>query len=162
MTALGAITTRTRLAWAMLNLSFRKPAVLAKMLATLDQITHGRVICSAGAGWFKDEYAGYDLPFQEEHDDRLSYAREALLLMRELWTHPAPERVTFEGRFLKTQGLAFNPLPYQRPHPPIWFGGTQRRRRRWSRSLPMAGSCSEHPRPRSRRRSQVPIGRGGR
>jgi alkanesulfonate monooxygenase SsuD/methylene tetrahydromethanopterin reductase-like flavin-dependent oxidoreductase (luciferase family) len=123
MTALGAVTTRTRLAWAMLNLSFRKPAVLAKMLATLDQITHGRVICSAGAGWFKHEYEAYDLPFQEEHDDRLAYAREALLLMRELWTHPAPERVNFSGSFLTVRDLAFNPAPYQRPHPPIWFGG---------------------------------------
>src|SRR5712692_6255790 len=44
MTALGAVTSRTRLAWAMLNTSFRRPAVQAKMLATLDQITHGRVI----------------------------------------------------------------------------------------------------------------------
>ena len=53
MTAIGAVTSRIRLAWGMLNPSFRNPAVLAKMLATLDQITEGRVICSLGAGWLK-------------------------------------------------------------------------------------------------------------
>src|SRR6188768_3024929 len=53
MIAVGAVTERVRLAWAMLNPSFRNPAVLAKMLATLDVITHGRVICSLGAGWFE-------------------------------------------------------------------------------------------------------------
>src|SRR4051812_12502075 len=62
LAAIGGATTRVRLAWAMLNLSFRKPAVLAKMLATLDQITKGRVIASVGAGWFKEEYEAYDVP----------------------------------------------------------------------------------------------------
>ncbi|HTE86808.1 MAG TPA: LLM class flavin-dependent oxidoreductase [Dehalococcoidia bacterium] len=123
MTALGTVTTRTRLAWAMLNLNFRTPAVLAKMLATLDQITHGRVICTVGAGWFKDEYDAYNLPYLDNHDERIAQAREAILLMKELWTHPAPERVTFEGRYLSVTNLAFTPKPYQAPHPPIWFGG---------------------------------------
>src|SRR4051794_18535114 len=56
MTAIGAITERLHLGFAMLNPSFRNPALLAKMIATLDQITHGRVICALGAGWFQDEY----------------------------------------------------------------------------------------------------------
>jgi FMNH2-dependent dimethyl sulfone monooxygenase len=126
MAALGACTSRVRLAWAMLNLSFRTPAVLAKMLATLDQITHGRVICTAGAGWFKEEYEAYRLPFIDDHDERIAQAREALLLMKELWTHPAPARVTFEGRYACVQNLAFAPAPYRFAsggHPPIWFGG---------------------------------------
>jgi len=123
MTALGAVTTRTRLAWAMLNLNFRTPAVLAKMLATLDQVTRGRVICTVGAGWFKDEYEAYDLLFVEDHDERIAQAREAITLIRDLWTHPAPERVSFEGRYYTVRNLAFTPAPYQKPHPPIWFGG---------------------------------------
>ncbi len=123
MTALGAATSGVRLAWAMLNPSFRTPALLAKMLATLDQVTHGRVICTIGAGWFKEEYDAYRLPFIEDHDDRIDQAREAILLMKELWTHPAPERVSFEGRYVSVQNLAFAPAPYQQPHPPIWFGG---------------------------------------
>jgi alkanesulfonate monooxygenase SsuD/methylene tetrahydromethanopterin reductase-like flavin-dependent oxidoreductase (luciferase family) len=106
----------------MLNPAFRNPAVLAKMLATLDHITHGRVICSLGSGWLEPEYEAYDLPFYD-HGERAEYAREVAQLLKELWTHPAPERVTFNGRFVQTKELPFNPAPVQKPHPPIWFGG---------------------------------------
>jgi alkanesulfonate monooxygenase SsuD/methylene tetrahydromethanopterin reductase-like flavin-dependent oxidoreductase (luciferase family) len=123
MTAIGAVTTRTRLAWAMLNVGFRHPAVLAKMLATLDHVTKGRVICALGSGWFKEEYEAYDIPLLDDHDDRAEYAREVVALIKELWTHPAPERVTFEGKHVHARELPFNPAPYQKPHPPIWFGG---------------------------------------
>jgi dimethylsulfone monooxygenase len=123
MTAVGATTRRVRLAWAMLNPTFRNPAVLAKMLATLDQITHGRVICSIGAGWFREEYEGYDLPFLDDHAERLAHEREVVCLLRELWRHPAPERVTFEGRFVRVRDLPFNPAPFQPGGPPVWIGG---------------------------------------
>jgi len=123
MTAIGATTSRIRLAWGMLNPSFRNPAVLAKMLATLDQITGGRVVCSLGAGWLKPEYEAYDLPFLDDHDERIEHEREVVQLLQRLWTHPAPERVTFEGRWVRARDLQFNPRPYQLPHPPIWIGG---------------------------------------
>lgn len=123
MTAIGAVTERVQLGFAMLNPSFRNPALLAKMLATLDRITHGRVICSLGAGWFQDEYTAYGFPFIEDHDARIRQEREVALLLKELWTHPVPERVTFEGEFVSVRDLPFNPAPHQRPHPPIWIGG---------------------------------------
>jgi alkanesulfonate monooxygenase SsuD/methylene tetrahydromethanopterin reductase-like flavin-dependent oxidoreductase (luciferase family) len=123
MTAIGAVTQRVRIAFAMLNPSFRNPAVLAKMIATLDQITHGRVICSLGAGWLEDEYTQYDVPFIADHDGRIAHEREVALLLRELWTHPAPLRTTFAGEYVRVTNLAFNPRPYQHPHPPIWIGG---------------------------------------
>ena len=123
MTAIGAVTQHVRLAWGMLNVSFRYPAVLAKQLATLDHITKGRVICTLGSGWFKEEYEAYNLPLLDDHDERADYAREVVALIKELWTHPAPERVSFEGKYVQTKGLPFNPKPYQQPHPPIWFGG---------------------------------------
>ena len=123
MTAIGAVTTRIRLAWGMLNPSFRNPALLAKMLATLDQITEGRVICSLGAGWLKPEYDAYDVPFIEDHDQRIAHEREVAQLLKILWTQPAPERVTFEGEYVRVHDLSFNPVPHQRPHPPIWIGG---------------------------------------
>ncbi len=123
MTALGARTERVRLAWGMLNVSFRAPTVLAKMLTTLDHVSKGRVICALGSGWFKKEYVAYGIPLLDDHDDRAAFAREVVRLMKELWTHPAPERVNFKGRWLHTQDLAFNPAPYQRPRPPIWMGG---------------------------------------
>jgi FMNH2-dependent dimethyl sulfone monooxygenase len=126
MTAIGAQTERIRLAWGMLNPSFRNPALLAKMLATLDQITHGRVICTLGAGWLKPEYEAYDVPFVEDHDERIAHEREVVQLLKELWTHPG-EPVTFEGRWVRVRDLQFNPVPYQRPHPPIWIGGDSER-----------------------------------
>jgi len=123
MTAIGAVTNRIRLAWGMLNPSFRNPAVLAKMLATLDQITEGRVICTLGAGWLKPEYESYDVPFIDDHDERIAHEREVVEVLKRLWTHPAPERVTYEGEYVRVRDLAFNPVPHQRPHPPIWIGG---------------------------------------
>jgi alkanesulfonate monooxygenase SsuD/methylene tetrahydromethanopterin reductase-like flavin-dependent oxidoreductase (luciferase family) len=123
MTAVGAVTHRVRLAFAMLNLSFRHPPVLAKMLATLDQITHGRVICSIGAGWFEEECQAYDVPFVADHDERIEREREIAMLFKTLWTHPAPERTTFRGRYVRVTDLPFNPAPFQSPHPPIWVGG---------------------------------------
>jgi alkanesulfonate monooxygenase SsuD/methylene tetrahydromethanopterin reductase-like flavin-dependent oxidoreductase (luciferase family) len=123
MTAIGAITTRIRLAWAVLNPTFRRPLVTAKMLASLDHITKGRVICSVGAGSASKEHAAYDMPWIEKHDERLAYAREVVRLWKHVWTHPAPEVIDFDGTFIHAKGLTFNPQPYQRPHPPIWIGG---------------------------------------
>ena len=123
MTAIAAVTSRVRLAWGMLNPSFRNPAVLAKMLATLDQISEGRVICSLGAGWLKPEYDAYDVPFIADHDERIAHEREVALLLKRLWTSPAPEKVTFDGTYVQARELAFNPAPYQKPHPPVWIGG---------------------------------------
>jgi alkanesulfonate monooxygenase SsuD/methylene tetrahydromethanopterin reductase-like flavin-dependent oxidoreductase (luciferase family) len=123
MTAVGAVTRNVRLAFAMLNLSFRHPPVLAKMLTTLDQVTHGRVICSIGAGWFEAECRAYDIPFVADHDERVDREREVALLFQQLWTHPAPELTTFEGQYVQVHELPFNPAPFQKPHPPIWIGG---------------------------------------
>lgn len=120
MTAIGATTQRVSLGFAMLNPSFRNPAVLAKMLATLDQITHGRVICAIGAGWFQDEYTAYDVPFIEDHDERIAHEREVIQLLRQLWTEP---NVTFDGKYVRAKDLTLTPKPYQQPHPPIWVGG---------------------------------------
>jgi alkanesulfonate monooxygenase SsuD/methylene tetrahydromethanopterin reductase-like flavin-dependent oxidoreductase (luciferase family) len=121
MTAIGAVTTRVRLGWSMLNVSFRYPAMLAKVLATLDQITKGRVICTLGSGSAPAEYKAYGIPLIEDHDGRVAYAREVVMLLKKLWTSTEP--VTFEGEHVKTQELAFTPSTYQKPHPPIWLGG---------------------------------------
>jgi alkanesulfonate monooxygenase SsuD/methylene tetrahydromethanopterin reductase-like flavin-dependent oxidoreductase (luciferase family) len=123
MVAVGAVTERVRLAWAMLNPSFRNPAVLAKSLATLDHISRGRVICSLGAGWFKDEYQAYNIPLLDDHEARIAHEREVVQLLLQLWARPAPERVTFQGHYVQVHDLPFNPSPFQKPHPPIWIGG---------------------------------------
>lgn len=123
MTAIGARTERVQLGWAMLNLSLRPPVLAAKMLATLDQVTKGRVICTVGSGWFKPEYEAYDIPLIDDHDERSAYGREVVRLFKEVFEHPAPEVIDFDGSYIHTKGLAFEPAPYRKPHPPIWIGG---------------------------------------
>ncbi len=121
--AIGAVTQRTRLAWGTLNLTLRPPALFAKMLTSLDQITHGRVIATLGSGWNRAEYDAYNLPWIEDHDERAEAGREIVAFFKHLWTHPAPELTTWEGKYVQTKDLPFNPEPYQKPCMPIWVGG---------------------------------------
>jgi alkanesulfonate monooxygenase SsuD/methylene tetrahydromethanopterin reductase-like flavin-dependent oxidoreductase (luciferase family) len=123
MVALGARTRHIRLAWSMLNVSPHNPAVLAKMVATADRVTKGRVIAAVGSGWFREELAAYNVPVIQEHDARSAYAREVVELWRQLWLHPAPELTTFKGKFVQVHDLPFSPVPHQQPMPPIWMGG---------------------------------------
>jgi alkanesulfonate monooxygenase SsuD/methylene tetrahydromethanopterin reductase-like flavin-dependent oxidoreductase (luciferase family) len=123
MTAIGTITSRVRLAWGVINPTFRRPLVTAKMLASIDHVTSGRVICAVGAGSSGAEHHAYDMPWLEDHGERTAYAREVVRLWKRVWTHPAPEVIDFDGDFIHARGLTFNPQPYQRPHPPIWIGG---------------------------------------
>ncbi|HEY2593837.1 MAG TPA: LLM class flavin-dependent oxidoreductase, partial [Chloroflexota bacterium] len=111
--AIGAVTSRVRLSWAVLNLGFYNPAVLAKTLATIDQITHGRVICSAGSGWFKEEAEAYNVPMIQDHDARSAAAYEAVTLIKELWARPAPNTTTFHGKHFQTHKFPFQPAPYR-------------------------------------------------
>ena len=121
--AIGAVTKRTRLAWGTLNTTLRPPALFAKMLTSLDQITHGRVIATLGSGWTKAEYDAYNLPWIDNHDERGEAGRETIAFFKHLWTHPAPELTTWEGKYVQVKDLPFNPEPYQKPHMPIWIGG---------------------------------------
>lgn len=76
MTAVAARTEKLRLGFSMLNPSFRYPAVLAKMAATFDQISRGRLIFSLGTGYFSAEYHAYGVPFLQDRDDRAEYVQE--------------------------------------------------------------------------------------
>jgi alkanesulfonate monooxygenase SsuD/methylene tetrahydromethanopterin reductase-like flavin-dependent oxidoreductase (luciferase family) len=123
MTAIAAVTQRTRLAWASLNVTLRPPLLFAKMITTLDVISHGRVICSFGSGWNKEEWTAYNLPLIDDHDERAEFAREFIRLFKHLCTNPAPELTSFDGKFIQVKDLPFNPVPVQKPYPPIWIGG---------------------------------------
>jgi FMNH2-dependent dimethyl sulfone monooxygenase len=123
MTAVAAVTRRVRLAWGTLNTTLRPPLLFAKMLTTLDVISHGRVICTMGSGWNLEEWRLYNLPLVEDHDERAEYCREIIALYQQMWTHPAPEETHFQGKYIKVDGLPFNPEPIQKPYPPIWIGG---------------------------------------
>ncbi len=123
MSAIAAITSRVYLTWATLNLSFRFPAVQAKMLTTLDHISHGRVIPCVGSGWYQEECEAYSIPLEAGHGDRVLYAREVIQLWKQLWSRPAPEKTTFEGQYVRVKELPFNPAPYGGRTIPIWWGG---------------------------------------
>jgi F420-dependent oxidoreductase-like protein len=119
LTALARDTTRLRLGTSVLCNSYRHPSVLAKMAATLDVISEGRLDLGLGAGWFAREFEAYGIPFPTVRD-RVSALDEALQVIRAVWTEPNP---TYAGQFYTLNGAICDPPPVQRPHPPLWIGG---------------------------------------
>ncbi len=119
LTALAVKTSRMKLGVLATCNSYRPPALLAKMAATLDMISNGRLILGIGAGWKQVEYDayGYDFPPIGERFDRLE---EGLQVIIKLWTD---DRANFEGRFYKLKDAVFAPKPIQQPYPPILIGG---------------------------------------
>jgi F420-dependent oxidoreductase-like protein len=118
LSALAAATRRIRLGVHVLCNSFRNPALLAKMAATLDQISGGRLDFGIGAGWYQAEYDAYGYEFATP-GERLRRLDEALGLVRRLWTE---ESVTHEGAYYRMRDAWCRPAPLQRPHPPILVG----------------------------------------
>lgn len=117
LSAVAAVTSRTELGTLVSPVGFRNPALLAKTVATLDQISGGRVIVGLGCGWFEQEFRGYGLDFPPL-GQRLRALDEAVELMRRMWSE---EQVTFDGRHFKTDGVYCEPKPVRRP--PILIGG---------------------------------------
>ncbi len=123
LTALARDTTRLRLGTSVLCNSYRHPSVLAKMAATLDVISEGRLDLGLGAGWFEREFDAYGIPFPPVRD-RVSALGESLEVIKAVWTQPDP---TYTGDFYTLNGAICNPPPVQRPHPPLWVGGEGKR-----------------------------------
>jgi probable F420-dependent oxidoreductase len=119
LSALSRETTRLRLGTSVLCNSYRSPAVLAKMAATLDVISDGRLELGLGAGWFKAEFEAYGFPFPGA-GARIAQLEEALEIIRRMWTEDNP---VFQGAHYSINGAICDPAPLQRPHPPIWIGG---------------------------------------
>jgi probable F420-dependent oxidoreductase len=119
----AAITRRVRIGTSVIILPYRNPIVVAKMLATIDQLSAGRLIFGAAVGWMEPEFAALGAPF----DERGAFSDECLRLMKALWTQ---EKVSFEGRYFSFSDMQASPRPIQRPHPPIWVGGNSARARR--------------------------------
>ena len=119
LAALSRDTQRLRLGTSVLCNSYRAPSVLAKMAATLDVISEGRLELGLGAGWFEKEYAAYGIPFPKA-SVRIAQLDEGLEVIRRMWTEPSP---SFRGEHYAIDGAVCDPPPVQRPHPPIWIGG---------------------------------------
>ena len=119
LSALARDTRRLRLGTSVLCHSYRAPSVLAKMAATLDVISGGRLDLGLGAGWFEQEYRAYGLPFPRI-GERIDQLAEGVEIIRRMWTQACP---VFHGRHYAIDGAVCDPPPLQRPHPPIWIGG---------------------------------------
>jgi F420-dependent oxidoreductase-like protein len=120
LAALAMATRRVRLGLMVTGNTYRHPSVLAKMAATVDIISGGRLILGLGAGWFELEHQEYGIPFHTV-GERLRRLDEALQVIKLLWTQ---ERTSFNGRDFKLDNASFNPKPIQKPHPPILIGAS--------------------------------------
>src|SRR5579871_1405920 len=119
LAAFAAITKRLRLGLTVTSNTFRHPAVLAKMAATIDVVSGGRLDFGIGAGIYAAEHAAYGFPFYT-HSERLDRLEESCELIRRMWTEPAP---SFAGQYYQIQDAYCEPRPVQRPHPPFMIGG---------------------------------------
>jgi probable F420-dependent oxidoreductase len=113
---LAGCTERLRLLTSVLVVPHRPVLLTAKMLATIDVLSRGRLIVGAGAGWMREELGLLGASFAE----RGEFTDEALAAFRELWTKDAP---AYAGKHVSFSDVLFYPKPLQKPHPPIWIGG---------------------------------------
>ena len=117
LTYAAAVTRRIRLGSAILLTTLRSPLQLAKTLSSLDHLSRGRLIVGAGLGSNTDVYPGYCI----STDKRLRRFVEGIQLMKRLWTETS---VSQENEFWKLVDERVEPKPVQKPHPPLWFGGS--------------------------------------
>jgi probable F420-dependent oxidoreductase len=114
---LAAVTSRLRLVLAVMVVPHRPAVLAAKMLATIDVLSGGRLVVGIGAGWLKAEFdAVVTTPFAERGAVTDAY----LAAFRTLWTEDKP---TIAGKYVHYDRLVLEPKPVQQPHPPIWVGG---------------------------------------
>ena len=123
LSALASITKKLGLGTVVTCNSYRYPSVLAKISATLDAISNGRLIFGIGAGWYDVEYNAYGIPFPEA-SVRIAQLEEAIQIIKRMWTDEQP---TFHGKYFTIEKAVNNPKPIQKPHPPILVGGRGRK-----------------------------------
>jgi probable F420-dependent oxidoreductase len=133
----AAVTSKVRLGTTVLILPYRNPLVTAKMLATLDVLSGGRVMAGMAVGWTEDEFKALGVPFKE----RGALSDEYIAAFKVLWTQDRPE---FHGHYVRFENIAFEPKPVQKPHIPIWIGGNSKRAIRRAVAL---GDCWHPTRP---------------
>jgi F420-dependent oxidoreductase-like protein len=119
ISAIAAETSRVRLGTMTLCNGFRSPALLAKMIATLDVISDGRLEVGIGSGWYEREFVSYGYPFPKP-SVRAEQLDEAIQILKRMWTEPS---VTFSGKHYQLVGARNEPKPRQQPRPPLHIGG---------------------------------------
>ena len=118
---LSGITRNIRLVTSVMIIPYRNPLLTAKMLATLDVLSKGRLVLGAGVGWMEEEFELLEAP---PFAERGAVTDEYLRAFIELWSSDDP---VFEGKYVRFSDITFLPKPVQKPHPPIWIGGQSRR-----------------------------------
>jgi len=120
LSATATITKRIKIGQIVTCNSYRNPALLAKMVSTLDVISKGRMELGIGAGWCEKEYLayGYDFP---SHIERIKQLDESLSIIKEMWIKKS---ASFEGNYYTIKEAVCNPKPIQKPHPTIMVGGS--------------------------------------
>lgn len=99
---------------------YRNPAYLAKVASTVDVLSHGRLLCGLGAGWYEHEWRAYGYGFPNTSDRMRAY-REAVQIILKLWTD---EKATFKGKYYSIDEAINEPKGVQKPHIPLWLGGS--------------------------------------
>lgn len=119
LASLATLTRRMRIGTLVSANTYRHPAVLAKMAATLDIISGGRLVCGIGAGWQENEHAAYGIPFYSRAE-RLHRLEEACQVLLALWIQ---HKATFGGQYYQLNEAPLYPKPLQKPHPELLVGG---------------------------------------
>jgi probable F420-dependent oxidoreductase len=120
MAFVAGISTTVRLVTSVMIVPHRNPVLTAKMLATIDVLSRGRVTVGVGVGWLREEFEALQAP---DFDHRGAVSDEYLRIFKTLWTQDPAE---FTGQFYQFKALHCLPQPVQKPHPPIWIGGHSR------------------------------------
>ncbi|HLZ72757.1 MAG TPA: LLM class F420-dependent oxidoreductase [Dehalococcoidia bacterium] len=116
----AGVTRTLRLITSVLIVPHRNPVVTAKMLATIDVLSRGRLTVGVGVGWLREEFAALGAP---AFDRRGAVTDEYIHIFKALWSDgPA----SYKGEFYQFDGVWCLPRPLQQPHPPIWIGGHSR------------------------------------
>lgn len=118
LTFLAAQSKHIRLGTLVTPIPFRSPAILAKMVSTLDVISNGRVVLGVGSGWLRPEFEAYSK--WDVARIRVDKTEEGVKLILKLWKE---RLVNFQGRYYRAKNAVLEPKPVQKPRPPLLFGG---------------------------------------
>jgi alkanesulfonate monooxygenase SsuD/methylene tetrahydromethanopterin reductase-like flavin-dependent oxidoreductase (luciferase family) len=124
LAAIAGVTTRIRLGLLVTGVTYRHPSVFAAEAVTIDHASHGRLQLALGAAWFDKEHLELGIPFPST-PARFDLLEDTLEIVTRLFTGDV---VSYQGRVVSLRDARLRPLPVQRPHPPIWIGGSGPRR----------------------------------
>jgi alkanesulfonate monooxygenase SsuD/methylene tetrahydromethanopterin reductase-like flavin-dependent oxidoreductase (luciferase family) len=125
---LAAVVPRVRLGTSVIILPYRNPIIVAKMLATIDQLSHGRLIFGAAVGWMEEEFNALKVPFEK----RGALSDESLRIIREIWTHGV---VNHQGTFYQYEDMQASPNSGTAGIPAASM------QQPWRRAAPTCGNC---------------------